>query len=438
MIKNFGYHLIEESDSLLLAISGGIDSMVMLDIIVKIKNKLNLKLYIAHVDHQKRSSSKDDRDFVIETAKGLDIPCFVEALENNDEENFHDYAHKKRYDFFEKIATENNIKKVVLAHNANDNAETILMRLSRGSSFEGYRGILESNFYHNMQIIRPLLHMSRSDIEVYQQANLVPFQNDPTNDLDDYTRNRYRHHILPLLAEENPKYLDKILQFSYYQSSSYELINNLSDEVINELNLNDEVKLEISKLKNCQKIVQIEIIKKIINHVTDNKIELSFQNLLDIYDMTINKKPHLKFIIEKELYIYKSYDFLCFKAVPKEFADYKFIIEDFTEIKLPNGYLVSITKNANKNNGFLYKLCYNNLDLVFPLTVRNRINGDKFITDSGTKKLKDVLIDKKVPLDERNSLPVFLNKNGEIIFIPGVYKKDETGRNELYIIVQKG
>jgi len=312
------------------------------------------------------------------------------------------------------------------------------MRLSRGSSFEGYRGILESNFYHNMQIIRPLLHISRSDIEVYQQANLVPYQNDPTNELDDYTRNRYRHHILPLLAEENPKYLDKILQFSYYQSSSYELINNLSDEFINELDLKDEVTLEISKLKKCQKIVQIEIIKKIINHITDNKIELSFQNLLDIYDMTINKKPHLKFIMENELYIYKSYNILSFTVTPKEFIEYKFIIEDFTEIKLPSGYLVSITKNANKNNGFLYKLCYNNLDLVFPLTVRNRINGDKFSTESGTKKLKDVLIDKKVPLDERNSLPVFLNKDGEIIFIPGVYKKDETGCCELYIIVQKG
>ena len=438
MIKNFGYHLIEESDSLLLAISGGIDSMVLLDIIVKIKNKLNLKLYIAHVDHQKRSSSKDDRDFVVETAKELGIPCLVESLESNDDENFHDYAHKKRYDFFEKISIENNIKKVVLAHNANDNAETILMRLSRGSSFEGYRGILETNYYHNMLIIRPLLHISRSDIEVYQQANLVPYQNDPTNDLDDYTRNRYRHHVLPLLAEENPKYLDKFSQFSYYQSLSYELINDLSDEFIKSFDLNEEVDLEIAKLNKCQKIVQIEIIKKIINHITDNKIELSFQNILDIYEMTINKKPHLKFIMENELYIYKSYDILSFKVVPKMVEDYKFLIEDFAEIKLPNGYLVSITKNANNNNGFLYKLCYNNLDLVFPLTVRNRINGDKFITDSGTKKLKDVLIDKKVPLDERNSLPIFLNKNGEILFIPGVYKKDETGCYELYIMVQKG
>ncbi|MFA7076281.1 MAG: tRNA lysidine(34) synthetase TilS [Candidatus Izemoplasmatales bacterium] len=438
MIQNFGNNLIKKNDSLLLAVSGGIDSMVMLDIIYKMKGKLNLKLYIAHVDHQKRDSSKDDCDFVVDTAKELNIPYFVENLEHNDEDNFHDYAHRKRYDFFYKVAKENNINKVVLAHNANDNAETILMRLSRGSSFEGYRGILESNYYNDLLIIRPLLHVSRMDIVVYQQANLVPFQNDPTNDMDDYTRNRYRHHLLPLIAEENPRYLEKLSQFAYYQTLGYELIDDLSNTFLKEVEFNNEVTISISKFVNNHKIIQIEIIKKIINRLTNNQIELSFKNFVDIIALTTNIKPHVKFAIESAIYINKSYDNLTFSLEEIDQVNYSFTVNEYKEIKLPNGYLVSITKNANKNNGFLYKLCYNNLDLVFPLTIRNRLNGDRISTSSGTKKLKNVFIAKKIPLKERNSIPIFLNKNEEIVFIPGVFEPNTVGNNELYIEIKKG
>lgn len=437
MIKNFGYHLIEENDSLLLAVSGGIDSMVMLDIIFKLKRKYKLNLYIAHVDHQKRASSVDDKEFVIERAKELEIPYFVENLEHNNEENFHDYAHKKRYDFFYQVAKENKINKVVLAHNANDNAETILMRLTRGSSFEGYRGILENNFYKDLEIIRPLLHLSREDIEIYQQVNLVPYQNDPSNDTDDYTRNRYRHHLLPLIESENPRYLEKISQFSYYQNLSYKLIDKISDKFLNKLNFSSEITIKVEDFLEEDKIIQIEIIKKVINKITNNCLELSLQNILDIIELFLNIKPHLQFIIEDKLYVYKSYNFITFRTDEYQVKEYNFEITDFGEYKLPNGDLISITKNANKNYGFIYKLCYNNLDLVFPLTVRNRLDGDRLKLSSGTKKLKDVFIDKKVPMLDRDSLPIFVNKNDEIVYIPGIYKMDSQGENSLYIIVRK-
>ena len=438
MIKGFNKKLIENNDSLLLALSGGIDSMVMLDIIEKLKNEMNLKLYIAHVDHQKRISSKDDRDFVVETANELNIPCFVESLEGDYDDNFHDYAHKKRYDFFYKVAKDNNINKIVLAHNANDNAETILMRLNRGSSFEGYRGILEKAEYKGIKIIRPLLQVSRSDIEVYQQANLIPYQNDPSNDMDDYTRNRYRHHLLPILENENPKFLEKFAQFSYYQTLSYELIESISEAFLSKLVFDDKIVIKIKDILNNQQIIQIELIKRIINRLTDNKVELSFQNILDILNLINNEKPHVEFEIENKIYLYKSYDNIVFQTSKYQPIEYNELIDNYKEISLPNGYLVDITKNANKNYGFLYKLCYNNLDLIFPLSVRNRQDGDKIKLKSGTKKLKDVFIDKKIPKKERDSLPIFLDKTGEIIFIPGIYSKETTGDNELYICVQKG
>jgi tRNA(Ile)-lysidine synthase len=164
---------------------------------------------------------------------------------------------------------------------------------------------------------------------------------------------------------------------------------------------------------------------------------LSLQNILDIIELFLNIKPHLQFIIEDKLYVYKSYNFITFRTDEYQVKEYNFEITDFGEYKLPNGDLISITKNANKNYGFIYKLCYNNLDLVFPLTVRNRLDGDRLKLSSGTKKLKDVFIDKKVPMLDRDSLPIFVNKNDEIVYIPGIYKMNSQGENSLYIIVRK-
>jgi tRNA(Ile)-lysidine synthetase-like protein len=438
MVKNFNLNLIKKSDSLLLAVSGGIDSMVMLDIINKMKSNLDLEIYIAHVDHQKRLSSKSDREFVVNQAEKLNIKCFVKLLDNNNDDNFHNYAHKQRYEFFSQIAKDNNINKIVLAHNANDNAETILMRLIRGSSYEGYRGILETSWFNDIQIIRPMLNMSRSEIINYQVEQKIEFQLDPTNNEDDYTRNRFRHQILPLLESENPKFLDKLSQFTHYQELSYNLINDLSDKYLKKIIVTEKAEIDITSFKKLSEIIQIDCLKKIINILTNNNLEISFQNFSDILDLIKNSKPHAEFAIENKLYIYKSYDKLSVQIKPNKENNFSYLIKDFQKITLPNGYLVNITKKPNKNYGFIYKLCYNNLDLLFPLTIRNRHDGDRVITKAGTKKLKDILIDKKVPILERNSLPLILNNKNEIIYIPSIYEKDTVGENEIYIAIEKG
>jgi tRNA(Ile)-lysidine synthetase-like protein len=433
MVENFNYNLIKKNDSLLLAVSGGIDSMVLLAIVNGLKNKLNLQLYIAHVDHQMRDSSKDDRDFVKDMGENYDVEVFVDYLEAESNDNFHDYAHYARYDFFWNIAKAKGIKKIVLAHNQDDLAETVLMRLVRGSSFEGYRGILSENHYKGIKIIRPMLNMSRADIEVYQQANLIPYRQDPTNLKDDYTRNRFRHHLIPFLKEENPKFLDKITQFSYYQSLAYELVEKEAKKFLNIDEIEDVFALDIEKFSKLDKIIQIEVIKIIINQITDNNLELTLNNLLDIIDLTTSDKPHLSYNISDQLFIEKSYGNLEFKTDRFIPFDYEFIVDDFQELSLPDNHFLFITKKPNKNYGFIDKLWYNNLDLIFPLTIRNRRNGDRLKFDFGTKKLKDFFIDKKIKKNIRNNIPIICDKSGEIIFIPGLYKKEYKGNECLYI-----
>lgn len=440
MLNNFNINLIKENDFLLLAVSGGIDSMVMLHYINEVKKNHNIKIAVAHFDHKKREESFLDCQLVVDTCRKLSIDCYTDILDSNSKDNFHDYARTKRYEFFVRTANHIGANKIVLAHNLNDNAETVLMRITRGSSFEGYRGILEKGKYNGVNIIRPLLNVSRNEIECYQKENNIIFNEDNSNQKDCYTRNRYRHHILPLLEKENPKYLEKIKQFSDYLTYAYDFIENQALKFI-ELNLeksDNYYKIEVDKFNELDEIIKIDVIKKIINYKTNNSIELNYQNIQDIIGIFSNKKPNLELPFNEKLYIYKSYNFMYFTDTKNKTVDYNFKVDKPTEILLPNGYLVIITKNPDKYYGNMIKLCYNNLDFPFPITIRNRRNGDKLKTASGTKKLKDVFINKKVPLEERNELPIFLDKNQEIIWVPNIHKKKTTGNNELYLIYQEG
>ena len=440
LLEHFNMSLIDENDHLLLAVSGGIDSMVLLHYLNTIKNEYQFRISVAHFNHLKREDSQLDQLLVEQTCNSLEIDYYVENLRNEEYDNFHDFARQKRYEFFYQTAKNIGANKIVLAHNQNDNAETVLMRLVRGSSFEGYRGILELSTYRDITIIRPLLSVSRTDILAYQNFNQIEYREDSSNNEDYYTRNRFRHHLLPQLENENPKFLEKIEQFSEYQTKAYILIEKLAKEYINNHLASDENKLylNIQSYLELEEILQVEVAKRIVNIKTNNNIELSYQNIKDIISLIRNDKPHVELILNDNLYIYKSYDKVFFSSEKQEHEDYQFNITQEQVCKLPDNSLVIITKNPNKYYGIMFKLCYNNLDFILPLTLRNRRNGDKISTDAGTKKLKDVFINKKVPMQKRNILPILLNKENEIIWIPEIFKAKCNGDQYLYIIYQEG
>ena len=440
MLKQFNIGLIDKDDSLLLAISGGIDSMVMLDYFINLKDSMNLKLSVAYVDHQRREDSYLDYQLIDETCKKHKIPLYTTKLEYEPQINFHSYAHKKRYDFFVEICYKIKANKIVLAHNANDNAETITMRLVRGSSFEGYRGIMPISTYKDITVIRPLLMVSRHEIISYQKEHNVKYNEDSSNSEDNYTRNRYRHYVLPIFEQENPKYLDKFIQFSHYQDIAYQLIKKTTTIYLN----NNLVKtkkgylLNVDDFKSTEEIVQIEAIKEIVNTITDNSVELAYRNIIDIKNLFYNQKPHVELKLNDRLFVYKTYDLMYFENTKPEEYNFRFLVSNESTITLPNNDLVIITKKPNKNYDIIFKLCYNNLDLIFPLTIRNRIDGDKIKTTSGTKKLKDIFINKKIPKLIRNKIPIVLNKNDEIIFVPNIFKAKTKGNNCIYIIYLEG
>ena len=206
--------LIAKNDVIVVAVSGGIDSMVLLDQLNRLKKRMNLTLIVAHVNHSVRLVSDEEYEFVQTTAirygnhfEGIVFPKLPHA-------RFHEEARHRRYEFFYDVAKKYQANKIALAHHADDQAETILMRLVRGTSFKGYGGMLPETQLSDIVLIRPLLNITRKTIEIEMKKTSLDYRHDASNDEDDYTRNRFRHHILPTLEKENPLYRQKIIQFA--------------------------------------------------------------------------------------------------------------------------------------------------------------------------------------------------------------------------------
>ena len=265
---------------------------------------------------------------------------------------------------------------------------------------------------------------------------------DDSNQTDAYTRNRFRHHVVPFLKEENPQYTAKFRQFAnYIQEASDYLRKKGSLFVDNNLILSDGVaKLPIPALKNEEPIIQKEALIQSIGRLTGNQVEISYLQLEELCELlTIDKSRH-DIDLEGGLVARKSYDqLLLYLELPAP-SQYEYILETVGDVLLPNGHKISLSENTVNFNGKNTDLWYNNLDFILPLTIRNRRPGDRIQMPYGTKKLKSFFIEKKVPHLLRDELPLVFDRNMNLLWIPGYFQKqpglDET--NKLTLCYWKG
>ena len=188
-----------KDQKVLLACSTGVDSMVLLDLLLKATVKENIT--VVHINHQKREQSTVEEEFIKDFSKSQNITCFVHQLPHYDGSNFQEWARKKRYEYFYEDAKLTNSTVILLAHHADDNFETIIMRLLRSSSIEGYAGIRKEKMHRGFLIYRPLLDVSKASIYEYANESGIKFFEDSSNQENDYTRNRimyYYNFQLPL------------------------------------------------------------------------------------------------------------------------------------------------------------------------------------------------------------------------------------------------
>lgn len=408
--------ILSHNDYVVIGLSGGPDSMALLDILLEYRKEVKFNIVCAHVHHNIRKESDDEALFVENYCLENDVIFEMIKLDYNG--NFTEsLGHKLRYDFFNKIINKYNSKYLFTAHHGDDLVETILMRIVRGSSLNGYSGFESISKRDSYTILRPLVSVSKEEILKYLEDGNIPYVIDNSNNDTCYTRNRYRKYILPKLKEEEENVHLKFLKFSNMLNELNEFISHYVDNIYQDIVQNNNI--DIVKLKRCEHIIQLEIINRwLYNHYQDNILLVNDKHVDNIINMINNVKPNLTINIPNYQVI-KSYDKLYIKQIYIS-SEYEYIIDK--EISLPNGKIIKKVDISNMTSNYVTYL--NSNDIKLPLYVRNYRLGDKMTIKNmkGHKKIKDIFINEKINLQERYNYPVVCDSNGEIVWLPGIKK----------------
>lgn len=411
-------NLILNNKKFILAVSTGIDSIVMLDIFQKLKTDYNIEIIVAHVNHQVREESKIEEEYIIKYCLDNNIKCYTQKLNFENHNNFEAIAREKRYQFMFKLYEEIKADYLVLAHHANDNIETIIMRMLRGSSLTGYSGMQEVSNYNNKCIIRPLLNISKADIINYQKENELVYFEDITNSSLEYTRNRVRQNIIPVLFDECNDLINKFNDFRKTIFEASQIVNNERDEFINKNAFKNIDSLEINReefLKLSSYLKQ-EVLFEILKEYKLSKVNIT--ELIKIIESS--KKNYSSWFKNKFMFVLE-YNRIYISNNKKESKYNEIIIDDIGEYNITDNISIYVLKNVNKNDYNLNEIWYNSKS--FPICIRTRKDGDKIKINGKTKKLKDLFIDLKIPVSKRNEL-LLCAKDNEILNVFGVCKSD--------------
>lgn len=418
--------LFHPNEPVIVALSGGIDSMVLFDVL----RHLNNHLIIAHVNHNKREESTAEFEFLKQFAKRHKVPFEGLTLDQDHPGNFQHEARLRRYDFFRAVAAKHKARKIAVAHHLDDQVETVLMRIVRGTSFSGYTGIKEIRMDRNVSIVRPLMQVKKDDILAYAKRHKIHHFEDASNQEDLYTRNRFRHTILPMLREENPNLDQKIIQLAEYIDSADELIEVHKRQFLADFSFYNNVSLNDFNALN--QIVKIKVIQHLVNNATDDTVEVSYEQYKQIIEMCLSDPPNQRYSLGDDYDLVKEYDVL-YVARLEPIVPIDITVTEVGEYFVSDSRSFVFTHDKMIQNVSNYiELWYN--DDVFPLFIRQRKNGDRMALSIGTKKVKDILIDQKIPRSVRDRLLVVADEES-VLWIPGVKHGDipRTGSNILYI-----
>ena len=422
---------IPSNSYIIIATSGGPDSMVLLTLLSTVKKEKNLKLVCAHVNHKLRKESEAEAKMVKKYCEKENI-IFEYMTIDEYKGNTENYARKKRYKFFDKLIKKYSSPYLLTAHHGDDLTETIMMRLIRGSSLKGYAGFNEITEKDGYKIFRPLITKTKSELLKYACDNQIPYALDKTNDSDAFTRNRIRKYILPRLKEENKNVHLKFLEFSKTLSETDEYFKNLLDKIIP--NIYKENKLNIELFLQEEPLIQKKIIGYILEKTYQNNINLINDNHVNNILSTIkNLKPNQKLNLPNNKIFIKSYNNACIEE-NKTIEKYDYILKD--KLNLPNNHVIEIISDTTNHSNYVTKI--NSKDIKLPLHIRTKKDGDKLILKglNKTKKLKDIFIDEKIARLDRNTWPILTDDNDEIIWLPGLKKtKFDREKEQNYDII---
>ena len=419
----FNKNQINTNEKFVLAVSTGVDSTVLLDLFIKSNKVNNSNIIICHVNHHKRSQSEVEASFIKEYAKENSLKLYIKDLYFDElKDNFQSIARNKRYEFFKEVMDKEDAKYLVLAHHLDDLFETILLRIERGSSLNGYGGINECyEIEKSRYVIRPLITLSKDDIYKYAKDNKLKYFEDESNASNDYTRNKIRHDIIPVFKQSFPNILDKVYEYSLVLLNASSEVNRVRDEYIKKNVIKKEKEIILSKesLNTLSSYLKEEIIFELLKPFMLSKGNI--EEIIKIIDTTKGSYQNIisakfKLVIEYDKVVF---DFNLDKGDGDTFKE--LVINDLGEYKLNDKLKVIVSQGSSNSFTNKSELWYNYDSL--PIVIRSRIPGDRIYINGNYKKVKEVLIDAKIPSSKRDSLLLGV-KDDEVLIIFGVRKSD--------------
>ena len=424
------YNLIKPKENIVAGISGGIDSVVLFDLLVRLTDVMDYSLYVAHINHGVRGNEADrDEQFVEKLSQKYNIPFYSTKVDMNG------YAREKkisseeagrilRYGFFRKILNDIGGGKIAVAHNKNDQAETVMLRIIRGTGIDGLMGMQ----FSTQDIIRPILNMKRNELEEYLIAHGLDHVEDYTNVETIYQRNKIRLELFPYIEDNfNPNIVDSLYRLSKNAQIDSDALDEIAEKKYNLLVKkidNNSIIIEGASLNKEVLAIKNRIIRKAIFCLCDDIIDIEQKHIELVADLLGKNMTGKSLNIAKGIVARISYGDLHLELADKqketalkekELSIGKNIIEELRlELMIEEIDQKDIKYNLINTKYFDYD------KIEWPIILRTRRESDIFypLGLGGKKKLKKYFIDKKIPQEQRDNIPLVCDSNN-ILWIIG-------------------
>jgi tRNA(Ile)-lysidine synthase len=401
-------------EALLVGVSGGPDSVALLSALVE----LGWRPHVCHLNHQLRGADSDaDAEFVRQLATQYSLPSTIEACTVAPDE---DSARRARQEFFGRVAERTGLKKLVLAHTADDQVETFLLRLLRGAGVPGLVGIWPERQLGTLRVIRPLLKVRRLEIMEYLAAKQLSYREDKSNADTRFTRNRIRHELLPLLEREyNPAIRDVLLNTAeILRDEDFYLLRHVAQRFYMAACQNDAV--NVKTLATYPTAIQRRVLRFWLGGDSENGLSFTFDQIEAVRHAALGDAPSAAIDLPDDLVVYREYEWLQ-KARRKDLEPVKgnwplSLLGDTVIRELGVRFVLEGGDESPHP-----KECFDADALGEGLFVRTWENGDRFqpLGMSETKKLQDFFVDEKVPRLKRGRVPLVCAADGRIAWVVG-------------------
>jgi tRNA(Ile)-lysidine synthase len=434
------YHLVEKGDRLIVGVSGGVDSMVLLRLLIACRETFDLSLIVAHVNHGFRpEESEREAELVRKESARFGLPFEYGKFNVREFQKLgglspQDAARRIRFHFFYDLLGKHDAQRIALGHNADDQVETVLLRLIRGSGVRGLKGILP---VHEGKVIRPLLEVWREEIDSFALGEKIPFLCDSSNLKNDYLRNRVRLSLIPFIEREyQPHFKETLLKTSKILREEDDCLEKGAEEAYQKVvhETKETLAFNFSEYQSLHRAIQWRVIKKIVEKRLDGRTTIEGGRGTEVHK--IHQKLHQaspSFLIELPhgFWAEKRYDLVLFgrrevkPSVPFEVE----LVSPGRKRVEEIGKEVVIEETDRDPLGDYHGSPDTALmdyeSLRFPLKMRNFRPGDRFcpLGVKGSQKLKDFFIDHKIPRFERPRIPLLISEE-RIAWVVG-YRLDE-------------